>query len=39
MPLGILNFVTTKILILNNSWWTLWATYPFYQKRVYVSFY
>jgi len=39
LPLGILNFVSTKILILNNSWWILWAIYLFYQKRVYLSFY
>jgi len=22
----------------NSNWWTLWATYLFYQKRAYVSY-
>jgi len=29
--MGILNFVRTKYLALNSNWWTLWATYVFYQ--------
>ena len=39
LPLGMPNFVSTKNLVLNSNWWTLWATYLFYQKRIYVSFY
>jgi len=41
IPLDILNFVSTKNMILNSSWWILWVTYLFYQKRVglYICFY
>jgi len=32
------DFHMYEILVLNRNWWTLWATYHFYQKRSYVSF-
>jgi len=28
-----------KYLVSNSNWWTLWVTYLFCQKRIYVSFY
>jgi len=34
-PLGILNFLSTKNLVLKSSWWTLCTIHIFLTKRVY----
>jgi len=39
LPVDNLIFVSTKKLILNSNWWTVWATYLFHQKRIYLTLY